>query len=554
MRANLLMRFAGLALALCLMGTAYAADTYTEQVKGGVVYRIYSDHAVVADVDHNKENVPETVTILSSIGGKTVTEIQGDAFNYQHFTRKDNKEEFKGNVANIKHVFIPNTVTVIGGYSFYEAPNIQDVTIESGSKLTDIRTWAFRDCKSLKKFFIPKTVKNIEKECFRNCSSLTEVVFEEGSQITQINPFTFQNCVLLSSINLPSTVTRLGEEAFKYDRSLKTLPLHDNITVIEQAVFSDCTGVITSVKLPRNIKTIKWSAFEKVPMTSITFPASLENLGPWSFKGTGVRTIYFEYANRAFPNVLPQSNFKWQENGFFSMAFENLNAIGYCNKSVTNVPDFIKSDKEVIEVTMRKVGAAAVSVDASGYATLYYAYQPLIVPNGMTATTYSLTGGKLVPSKVFAEGQTIPAATGVVLQAKEGSYNFLYAPTPGMPDRANVLLGTDEETALNADAGSVYYRLSLDSTNDPSSVGFYWGAPDGAAFTNGAHKAYLKVARAAGAKIAYLLDGTVVGTPTGITSTTINTTDGAAYNLSGQRVDSSYRGIVIVNGRKYIRK
>ena len=28
--------------------------------------------------------------------------------------------------------------------------------------------------------------------------------------------------------------------------------------------------------------------------------------------------------------------------------------------------------------------------------------------------------------------------------------------------------------------------------------------------------------------------------------------DGAAYNLSGQKVDNSYKGIVIKNGKKYI--
>lgn len=43
----------------------------------------------------------------------------------------------------------------------------------------------------------------------------------------------------------------------------------------------------------------------------------------------------------------------------------------------------------------------------------------------------------------------------------------------------------------------------------------------------------------------------------GVTATTQhnpNTTSAAQYNLAGQRVDNSYKGIVIVNGKKYLRK
>ena len=34
----------------------------------------------------------------------------------------------------------------------------------------------------------------------------------------------------------------------------------------------------------------------------------------------------------------------------------------------------------------------------------------------------------------------------------------------------------------------------------------------------------------------------------------LNTTPSQQYNLAGQRVDNNYKGIVIVNGKKYLRK
>ena len=47
----------------------------------------------------------------------------------------------------------------------------------------------------------------------------------------------------------------------------------------------------------------------------------------------------------------------------------------------------------------------------------------------------------------------------------------------------------------------------------------------------------------------------VSGTPTGITNITTSATDNApAYNLTGQKVNAAYKGIVIKNGKKMIQK
>jgi alpha-amylase len=53
--------------------------------------------------------------------------------------------------------------------------------------------------------------------------------------------------------------------------------------------------------------------------------------------------------------------------------------------------------------------------------------------------------------------------------------------------------------------------------------------------------------------------GTLIGVvpdPAGINevSNTPSTSRGTYYNLAGQKVDKNYKGIVIVNGKKYLRK
>lgn len=207
-----------------------------------------------------------------------------------------------------------------------------------------------------------------------------------------------------------------------------------------------------------------------------------------------------------------------------------------------------------IEVAYKKNAVAPTSVSVTigetGYATLYYSSLALTVPTGVKGYTCSLSDGSFKMNEAFAEGQTIPAGTGVLLNGNPGTYTFNVSSETGTPVADNWLKGSDEKATT--EGGERYYMLSLDANSTAGSVGFYWGAPNGGAFTNGAHKAYLCVKPGvAGAKTCYRFDGQT----TAIDSTRADkptTADGTVYNLAGQRVDRSYKGVVIKNGKKYI--
>lgn len=207
-----------------------------------------------------------------------------------------------------------------------------------------------------------------------------------------------------------------------------------------------------------------------------------------------------------------------------------------------------------IEVAYKKNAVAPTSVSVTigetGYATLYYSSLALTVPAGVKGYTCSLAGGSFKMEEVFTEGKIIPAGTGVLLNGNPGTYTFNISSEAGTPVADNWLKGSDEEATT--EGGERYYMLSLDANSTAGSVGFYWGAPNGGAFTNGAHKAYLCVKPGvAGAKTCYRFDGQT----TAIDGTRVDkptAADGAVYNLAGQRVDRSYKGVVIKNGKKYI--
>lgn len=198
-----------------------------------------------------------------------------------------------------------------------------------------------------------------------------------------------------------------------------------------------------------------------------------------------------------------------------------------------------------------------IAIGETGYATAYYGVKNLTIPEGVTATTYKVADGtNTLAGTAHAAGEVIPAGEAVVLSGEAGTYNFnVVTTTETTADADNELKGTDAETALTADATKYFYELSLNANKEAGSVGFYWANDDGIAFTNGAHKAYLtRTKDTTAAKIsAYLLNG---GTVTGINDINAEEKayDGAIYNVAGQRVNKDYKGVVIINGKKIIKK
>ena len=199
-----------------------------------------------------------------------------------------------------------------------------------------------------------------------------------------------------------------------------------------------------------------------------------------------------------------------------------------------------------IKVTFNKDISLAVS--SAERATLYYSDRSFIIPEGVVARTYKIEGNVLSRSREYKKGDVLPKGTAVVLEAKEGKYIFEETSKIGETDPHNALCGSDSTTITSG--GEVYYVFGKGSNG----VGFYWKEANGKAFMTEAHKAYLvytpsKTTNAKsflGFDVALEIQGPMVREKT--------TFDGPIYNLSGQRVDKDYKGIIIVNGKKYLNR
>ena len=199
-----------------------------------------------------------------------------------------------------------------------------------------------------------------------------------------------------------------------------------------------------------------------------------------------------------------------------------------------------------IKVTFNKDISLAVS--SAERATLYYSNRSFIIPEGIVARTYKIEGNVLSRSREYKKGDVLPKGTAVVLEAKEGKYIFEETSKTGETDPHNALCGSDSTTITSG--GEVYYVFGKGSNG----VGFYWKEANGKAFTTEAHKAYLVYTPSKTTNAKSFLGFDVALEIQGPTVREKTTFDGPIYNLSGQRVDKDYKGIIIVNGKKYLNR
>ncbi len=193
-----------------------------------------------------------------------------------------------------------------------------------------------------------------------------------------------------------------------------------------------------------------------------------------------------------------------------------------------------------------------ITIGSTGYATLYYSGRAIKIPTGLTAYTMKVENGKIVKSRAYSEGETLPKATAVILRGKPGKYNLDTSTEKGTTDNNNQLKGSDTKANTTGNDGDYFYMLA---NKDGEGVGFYWGAKNGAAFLNGEHKAYLAIPKTdtygSAAKPCYVF---AEDAATAIGKTNGNETKPASYTLDGRLCPRGAKGIVISNGRKTIRR
>ena len=230
------------------------------------------------------------------------------------------------------------------------------------------------------------------------------------------------------------------------------------------------------------------------------------------------------------------SNISGQSFAFYK--YVGADYSGYCTSVSTTATATIPANKEWI--TFCSTANLDFTSDITGLEGAY------------TITAHADKATTLTATKMTGK---VKAGTGLLLHIAEPktTAQLISVPvaTTGDEQADNMLKGVTADTEVQPTAGD-YTNLGL------SNGEFH---PYSAAGTLAAGKAYLQVPTAqmptAGnnARLYIVLDGEATGINAIENSELrIENLDAPMYNLAGQRVTKSYKGVVIVNGKKYINK
>jgi len=191
-------------------------------------------------------------------------------------------------------------------------------------------------------------------------------------------------------------------------------------------------------------------------------------------------------------------------------------------------------------IIVRKSSISA-TIYSAGFATLYTPYAlDFSGVSGLTAYTATVSDNTVTLTAV----DDVPANTGVVLKGDADTYSIPVIASSSTDKGSLTGSATTDLAYKDFDPGYTYYILTKDGDKaqfNPVSEG-----------TITAGKAYLKIADGgSGAKLRVVF----ADDATAIKTIAVDAADNAAiYNLSGQRVNAAYKGIVIKNGKKYLNK
>ena len=184
----------------------------------------------------------------------------------------------------------------------------------------------------------------------------------------------------------------------------------------------------------------------------------------------------------------------------------------------------------------------ALTTAASSFAT--YAADDAVDYSAVGLTAYAIELNEAEGKVAYNEiSETVEAGTPVLVKG-EASTSYAMIPSTETATAVTTALQISDGSVTAAD--NLYYGFA--TLNGVSGFKLVQNG-----VTIPAKKGYLKLSSAGNAKTFYAFDGNTTGIEETFSNAEAEKALAPMYNISGQRVGEGYKGIVIVNGKKYVK-
>jgi len=169
----------------------------------------------------------------------------------------------------VTELVIPEGVTIIGDWAFYNCTGLTSVTIPDS--VTSIGERAFYNCTGLRSVTIGNGVTSIGQDAFDGCDCLRAVYITDiaawcGISFDDIyanplrNASLYLNNNLVTELVIPDGVTSIGSSAFPGCTGLTSITIPGSVTSIGADAFATCDS-LTRITFKGTMA--KWNAVEK---------------------------------------------------------------------------------------------------------------------------------------------------------------------------------------------------------------------------------------------------------------------------------------------------
>lgn len=355
-------------------------------------------------------------------------------FMAEHFFMKNSEDKWK----ELTNIEIPNTVTKINQYQFYNFASV--ISIKISDNVTSIGIGAFGKCDSLESITLPFLGNKEEDE--KDSIILREIFYLQGG---------FDSVPEKLKTVIVSGATYIGDRAFEYS-SLENVIIHKSVKSFSKNAFVNCginnfyySGTIEdwynisitslnsnpmtcskhfyllnenndwyepiNIEIPNNMKEIKDYQFSGLEsLTNIVLTSNITKIGNCAFESTGLQSITISnnvtiIGRNAFSNCqnlvsieIPASITKIDSRAFYDC--NNLENVYYRG----SFEDWCSIDFHDIYSNPLYYTKHFYMLDENNE---WYEVKNIVIPNNITSIGNQFTGFKNLTSIVISEGINI---------------------------------------------------------------------------------------------------------------------------------------------------